>query len=458
ESRQWNGNNSDGISILQLIHFEDQDQLEDKLALNGADADYYNFNDISTPTNSQFWDNRDSNTGIWAVSEAGQRMEAYFDVPGPGILVYPKELHENAIVKVTTHYSLDLINTDDIGSPGSGVRVSLQGLDPTLFDYDLPDRDYLIFPKEPFNYTFSVTPKMTCADFVQSGETSYYFNLLVQAEGLHWLESKEIPVKLDLIPGPIELSVTPTARIIQPDFSASFQAQFANLGWEQKNIALMLNPVPLDDDYLAYPDQIQPEWITHALSGFLLGSWNTILKPCGENSITRNFSLKIPGDSYAAIEDAVYEFDVVATPHPYTIENPDSVSIRCQITIRATAQSMLNYVKYYGGRLLQKDFTTMSVSLQAKAKSIIEKSELAILKHEKGLLGVTENMLNAVKNKTDAFINEVEAQTGKSLSFDEATLLINEAEQIKLFVDTTIEALPFSFDIGDITIKRNLKN
>ena len=98
ESREWNGNYSNGISKLQLIQRDGQSQNYSAIAFNAADIDCYDFNDLSIPVNAQFWGGVNSNLGVWAVSEAGHTMEAYFDVPGPGILAYPKKLHKKAMI------------------------------------------------------------------------------------------------------------------------------------------------------------------------------------------------------------------------------------------------------------------------------------------------------------------------------------------------------------------------
>ena len=251
------------------------------------------------------------------------------------------------------------------------------------------------------------------------------------------------------MPG-VDLTVTPTEQVVRPNFTVHFNAQIANLGWEEKNIVLSLAPIPLTDDYSAYPDQIQPEWFPNAFSGFIIQVFDSqFIKPCGINSLTKYFSLNVPEESYAAFDDVVYEFDVVAS------HLDASARVRCQITVKATAQSMLNYLKRFGVMLLQPDSTTIPISVKAKALSIIEKMELAILKQKRGQLHVVEKILVSARNKTDAYINKVEAQTGKSLSLGDAVLLINQAQEFKMYIDTAIETLPLLLEVGDVVIRPN---
>ena len=116
----------------RLDNYRSAVEMEPVVSSNPVDYSFYLWAGVSeeftgsSTQNSKWHDGTKSGIGVWAVSESAKTMQAYFDVPGPGVLVQAVPQKVQGAPGSTVKFSVRVVNT---GSSTDNFALSVSGLE-----------------------------------------------------------------------------------------------------------------------------------------------------------------------------------------------------------------------------------------------------------------------------------------------------------------------------------------
>ncbi|MEE9151553.1 MAG: hypothetical protein V3U20_06955 [Thermoplasmata archaeon] len=416
ETRDWDGDTTGGYPKVNLTR---RGLTDNTAAFNGADPAYYDFYDGSSPLDAKWYTGTNSKCGVWAVSDAGPNMRAWFDVPGPGILQELLTDSASAIPGFPGTLTVRLVNTGDATDTFSLSVVSLPG-DLTA----TAPGPVSLGSKASTNVDFLVTPvrHWTTAPGIRT------FKLRVESDTNPSVFT-EIDATLEVLPfGEPHISIPINFAEIDPGMTATYSIDLTNEGNVVDAMSLSFTGVDFGSAYEAYPTAIDISWVS-----FTPSAPSAI--PGG--STTSTLSITVPWD-WAAMEDATYDFTVTAT----SSITPDSDSATGQLLVHATPLSMMFWVKGEIANLLS-DVDALPPSdvrdgLRDKATAALNKINQSIERYLLGDDPPASNLFRTTKNMMKAFLHLLDAQRGKTLTAAQADDLAMKAQKIRDDIDAIL--------------------
>jgi M6 family metalloprotease-like protein len=416
ETRSWDGVSTGGYAKVDLIRRGGSDS---KAAFNSNDPDYYDFWDGSTPENANWNGGANSNVGVWCVSPGGSSMTAWFDVPGPGILVCPVDVEESAIPGSPGTFSVQLVNTGDASDTFS---LSVLGLGSDL-TATVPG-PITLASKASITVDIDITPVRDCTT------TPGVRSLKLRAESVSnpavWTE---VDATLDVLPfGEPEITIPLNYVDIYPNETATYNLNVVNNGNVPDTMVLSFTGVDFGSAYRAWPTEIPLSWIS-------INPGAPSAPACGATSSV--LTITVPWD-WAAMEDALYDFTITAT----SSITSDYDTAPGQLLVYATPISMMFYVRAELEMLIA-DVEALPPSdvrdgLHDKATSALDKLNQGFDRYLQGDDPPASNLFKATQNKLKAFLHLLDAQRGKALTTTEADDLAAKAQQIIDDIETIL--------------------
>ncbi|MCK5292057.1 MAG: hypothetical protein KAR39_08600 [Thermoplasmata archaeon] len=410
ETRNWNGSETGGYPKVNLSR---RDLTNAKAAFNGDDPDYYDFWDGSAPVNSNWNGGADSKTGVWCVSDAGPTMRAWLDVPGPGILPCPVVDSASAEPGSAGTLTVKLTNTGDAADI---FVVSVVGLDPDL-SASLPG-PVALGAKSSTTVDVLITPDRLCT--TSTGTRSFNILAMSDSDPTVWAS---IGATLDVLPfSEPQVSLSPAYRETEPNNTVTYTVDLTNNGNVLDTMWLSFTGLDFGSAYLAFPTAIPLIWISYL-------PVNPQANACDSTSST--LSISVPWD-WAAMEDALYEFEVTTTGSA----TGESDTTTGQLLVQATPLSMMFWVKAEIQQLLD-DVDALPPSdvrdgLHDKATAALNKVTQGLDRYILGDDPPSSNHFRTTQNILRAFIHLLHAQSGKQLTVAQAN---DFEDQVNLIID-----------------------
>jgi M6 family metalloprotease-like protein len=408
ETRAWDGDTTGGFS---RVYLERRAGSDSKAAFNGDDPGYYDFYDDSSPRSAQWNDGTDSMCGVWAVSEVGETMRAWLDVPGPGICVEVLTDTPSVEPGYTVSLSVRLVNTGEtsdtfslsVGGMTNGMDITVPGpvtlnsKEETIVEIDItPSR---MFSTQPGIRTFLITAQSNSNPSVSTAVQGF----------------------IDVLPfGKPHVTIPINIRHVEPGMSTYYILDVYNLGNVVDDMTLSFTGIDFGTTFEAYPTAIPLSWITLN---------PTVVSAPPANVAKSNLTISVPSD-WAGMENATYDFMITAT----SSITPDSHSKDGHLIVHATTESKMYYVK---AELedLESDVDALPSSdvkdgLLAKVHAAQNKLQQAFDRYQAGDDPPASNHFRTTQNMLEAFIHQTDAQRGKALTETQADDLASKAQGI----------------------------
>ena len=399
ETRNWDGTTSGGFPKVNLTR---RGTVDWKAAFDGSDWDYYDLFDGSTPHDAKWNDGTDSKTGVWCASEAQSTMRAWLDVPGPGILVCPIVDSGSAIPGSVQTYEVKLVNTGDV-SDTFQLSVVYADVDLTATFSPIVTLD----SKESATKEIQITPYRDC--MTSPGTRHFKIRAESTSDPSIWTE---IEATIEVLPfGEPQVSIPVDFEDVYPDSTATYTIELENRGNVPDTYTLSFTGVDFGDDYLAYPTAIPSSWVT-------FNPENPSIDECGSDTVV--MEIAVPHD-WAAMEDATYEWYVDAQ----SSITSDIGTAGGELLIYATPESMMFWVLAEVEALLA-DVDALPPSdvrdgLRDKAEAALNKVSQSLDEYMADDDPPASNHFKTTINILSAFINQLNAQSGKMLTAEQAS-------------------------------------
>jgi M6 family metalloprotease-like protein len=415
ETRSWDGASTGGFPKVNLTR---RGLSNSEAAFNSADNDYYDFWDGSTPLSSNWYTASNSKCGVWAVSKTQQTMRAWLDVPGPGVCVEETSNTPAVIPDDTATVTVRLINTGDtsdtfsltVGGMTGGLDITGPG-PVTLAPKAQTEVNILVSPQRIFTNapgvrTLLVTATSQSNPAVTTSEQAY----------------------MEILPfGQPHVTIPINIREVYPGDTTYYILDVYNLGNVVDNMYLNLVGVDFGNTYEASPTALPEAWV----------NFNPIwVSTAPGTSGKSNLTITVPSD-WAGMENTTYEFEVTA----YSSITPDSHTNNGYLTVFATPESMMYYVKVELENLesdVNASSTDVKEGLLAKIHGAQAKLDQAFERYQLGEDPPASNLFRTVQNKLEAFLHLVDAQRDKKLSVSEADDFTMKAQKIIDHIDTIL--------------------
>ncbi|UCE36591.1 MAG: hypothetical protein JSW00_13885 [Thermoplasmata archaeon] len=416
ETRNWNGSQTGGFPKVNLTRRFYNDKYA---AFNADDLDYYDFYDGSSPMNAKWYTGANSKCGVWAVSDAGENMRAWLDVPGPGIL---EQLLTPSVTAIPGSAGTLMVKVVNTGDATDTFSFSVVGLPSDLTA--VPPGPVTLNSKEQTYEEFDITPirHWTTAPGIRT------FKLRVESDTNPSVFT-EIDATLEVLPfGQPKVSIPIDFAEIDPGMTAYYTIEITNEGNVVDTFYLNFIALDFGSAYEAIPTAIDFSWIlfTPKYPSAVPGA-----------TTTTTLSISVPWD-WAAMEDAIYDFIVTAT----SSITPDSDSDTGQLKVHATPLSMMFWVKAEIEDLIS-DVEALPPSdvrdgLHDKATAAYNKINQSINRYLLGDDPPASNLLKTTKNMLRAFLHLLDAQRGKALTVAQADYLAAKAQKIREDIDAIL--------------------
>jgi hypothetical protein len=236
---------------------------------------------------------------------------------------------------------------------------------------------------------------------------------------------------MEILPfGQPHVNIPINIKEVYPGDTAYYILDVYNLGNVVDNMYLNLVGLDFGSAYEAQPTSIPASWVNFD------PIW---ISTTPGNFLKSNLTISVPAN-WTGMENTTYDFEVTA----YSSITPDTHTESGQLTVLATPESMMYYVKVELENL-ENDVNSLSTDIKggllAKIHGAQDKLDQAFERYLLGDDPPASNLFRTVQNKLEAFIHLVEAQRDKKLSVAEADDLIMKAQKIIDHIDMILAAI-----------------